>query len=196
MNKKPNGKAEKTQKAILHAAKKLFVERGYKGTSVREIASHAGVTTGAIYKYYNSKDEIILDLFRDVFTREWALAFELDETCSYEEYIEMNAVMNRNLAKELGYDLLQVYFTSQGVLHDNRSLIIAMDNQGYEDHDFKLIASLKRRYNLDCSAEELAELFLRAERGIFMDWNICKGSFDIGEATRCMLTTIVRGLMS
>ena len=82
MNKKPNGKAEKTQKAILHAAKKLFVERGYKGTSVREIASHAGVTTGAIYKYYNSKDEIILDLFRDVFTREWALAFELDETCS------------------------------------------------------------------------------------------------------------------
>ena len=190
-----SGKAEKTRKAILNSAKKLFVERGYKGTSVREIASHAGVTTGAIYKYYATKDEIILDLFHDVFAREWALAFQLDENCTYEEYVDMNAVMNQNLARELGQDLLQVYFTSQGVLHDNRSLIIAMDQQGYKDHDNLLIGAIRERYQLKCSDNELADIFQRAERGVFMDWIICKGSFDIGEATRSMLTALVKGLM-
>lgn len=195
MENELSGKAKNTKKAILRSAKKLFVERGYKGAIVREIAAHAGVTTGALYKYYNSKDEIILDLFRDVFTREWSLAFKLDENCTYEEYIEMNAVMNLNLANELGHDLLQVYFTSQGVLHDKRSLIIAMDQQGYEDHDNRLIASLKRRYQLKCDETELGDIFLRAERGVFLDWIITKGAFDIGEATRSMLTAIVKGLM-
>jgi len=190
-----NSKASQTKQSIRKSAKKLFVERGYKGTTVRDIASHAGVTTGALYAYYKGKDEIILDLFRDVFTREWSLAFQLDTSCTYEEYVEMNAVMNVNLAKELGYDLLQVYFTSQGVLHDNRSLIIAMDQQGYEDYDFQLIDSIRQRYQLMCTSEELADLFMRAERGVFLDWIISKGSFDIGEATRNMLTPIVRGLM-
>jgi AcrR family transcriptional regulator len=195
MKEKNISKAAGTQQAIRKAAKRLFVERGYKGTTVRDIATHTGVTTGAIYTYYKSKDAIIIDLFQDVFSREWAMAFQLDTSCTYEEYIEMNAVMNTNLAKELGYDLLQVYFTSQGVMHDNRSLLIAMDHQGYEQQDYRLISSIRERYGLKCTSKELADLFMRAERGVFLDWIINKGNFHIGEATRQMLTPIVMGLM-
>lgn len=195
MEKELSNKASETKKNIRKYAKRLFVEHGYKGTKVREIASQAGVTTGALYKYYGTKEEIILDLFRDVFTKEWSLAFALDKNCTYQEYIEMNAKMNHNLAIELGYDLLQVYFTSQGVLNDNRSLIIAMDQQGYEEHDTMLIYSLHEHYNLNCTKEELEEILLRAERGVFLDWIINKGDFHIGDATRDMLTAVFKGLM-
>lgn len=47
-----------TEKIILETAKVEFLERGFNGTSMRRIASLAGVTTGALYGYFASKEEI------------------------------------------------------------------------------------------------------------------------------------------
>lgn len=43
---------------IFHAAQKLFVEKGYHNTSVPEIVKRAGVSTGAVYHYFRSKEEL------------------------------------------------------------------------------------------------------------------------------------------
>ena len=51
-------KAEATRSNILKAASKLFLKKGIKDTTVRDIAHEAGVTTGAIYHHFSSKDEI------------------------------------------------------------------------------------------------------------------------------------------
>lgn len=40
---------------ILFSARKLFVSKGYKGTSIRDIASHADVQISLIYHYYENK---------------------------------------------------------------------------------------------------------------------------------------------
>ena len=44
---------------ILEAAYELFAERGYDRTTMRELASRMGMTTGVLYAHFNSKDEII-----------------------------------------------------------------------------------------------------------------------------------------
>ena len=40
----------------------LFIEKGYDGTSLREIAEKLGVTKAALYYYFESKDDILLAL--------------------------------------------------------------------------------------------------------------------------------------
>ena len=50
--------------AILDAALALFVERGYHGTAVPDIARRAGVAAGTIYHYFESKERIVNALFR------------------------------------------------------------------------------------------------------------------------------------
>jgi AcrR family transcriptional regulator len=50
---------------IREAAKGLFARGGIAGASVREIAKAAGYTTGAIYTYYDSKEEIYADILRE-----------------------------------------------------------------------------------------------------------------------------------
>jgi AcrR family transcriptional regulator len=45
---------------VLDAATRLFAERGYAGTSVREVAEAAGCTKPALYYYYPSKEELFL----------------------------------------------------------------------------------------------------------------------------------------
>ena len=47
-----------TERKILETAKKEFLERGFHGTSMRRIAALAGVTTGALYGYFDSKERI------------------------------------------------------------------------------------------------------------------------------------------
>ena len=49
-----------TEKRILETAKKEFLERGFQGTSMRRIAALAGVTTGALYGYFDSKEKIFV----------------------------------------------------------------------------------------------------------------------------------------
>jgi AcrR family transcriptional regulator len=47
--------AERTRAALLDAAASLFVERGYAGTGMRDIATAAGVATETVYAHFSSK---------------------------------------------------------------------------------------------------------------------------------------------
>ena len=43
---------------ILSAAMQEFLEKGFKSASLRNIVKTAGVTTGAFYGYYDSKEDL------------------------------------------------------------------------------------------------------------------------------------------
>ena len=47
-----------TQQQILAAGKKEFLAKGFRGASLRNIVKEAGVTTGAFYGYYKSKEAL------------------------------------------------------------------------------------------------------------------------------------------
>ncbi len=51
-----------TKEKIDMAALQLFAERGFKGTTMKDIAKVVGVTEGAIYRHYSSKEEIVENL--------------------------------------------------------------------------------------------------------------------------------------
>jgi len=51
--------AEDTRGRILDAATELFNERGYAGTSIRDIAERTGMTKGSLYYHFASKDELL-----------------------------------------------------------------------------------------------------------------------------------------
>jgi len=51
------------QHAVLAAALQCFAERGYDGTPVKQIAERAGVTTGAIYRHFPSKEALAQTLY-------------------------------------------------------------------------------------------------------------------------------------
>lgn len=49
---------EKLKSDLLQAAKLEFLEHGYLGAQLREIAAKTGATTGSIYKYYKDKEAL------------------------------------------------------------------------------------------------------------------------------------------
>ena len=59
------GPSEERRTAILEAAEAVFIERGYSGASIREIARRAGVSSALLYWYFPNK----ADLFAATITR-------------------------------------------------------------------------------------------------------------------------------
>jgi AcrR family transcriptional regulator len=55
-------KSERSQTAILQAALRLFSKQGYRGTSIREIAAEAGLSTGNVYHHFPDKEALFTTL--------------------------------------------------------------------------------------------------------------------------------------
>jgi len=53
-----------TRKLVLEAAAELFEERGYEQTTTHHIAKRAGVSVGAIYRYFADKESIFKEIYR------------------------------------------------------------------------------------------------------------------------------------
>ncbi len=63
-----NGKD--TRDEILSQARKLFFKKGFNNTGIREIAQRANVTSGALYRHFKSKEDI-LDCIISPYTDDW-----------------------------------------------------------------------------------------------------------------------------
>lgn len=64
---KQDKRSEKSRTAILEASLELFSSQGYRGTSIREIAEAAGVSTGNVYHHFADKETI----FQTVLGQYW-----------------------------------------------------------------------------------------------------------------------------
>jgi AcrR family transcriptional regulator len=61
-----NSDAAVTRTRIVDAALDLFAEQGFHGTSMREIASAAGLTGGSLYHHFDSKEDILLAVVAEI----------------------------------------------------------------------------------------------------------------------------------
>ena len=61
-------KKTNTKQNILKVSSSLFSEYGYKGTSVRKIASEVGIRESALYNHFKNKEDIFLSVAKEIFT--------------------------------------------------------------------------------------------------------------------------------
>jgi len=59
-------RTEATRGALISAGRSLFGERGFAATSIEDLASAAGVTRGALYHHFESKEDLFAAVFEQV----------------------------------------------------------------------------------------------------------------------------------
>lgn len=55
---------EATRQRVIASARELFDTHGYQGTTIREIARHAGVSVGSVFTTFASKGEILSEVMQ------------------------------------------------------------------------------------------------------------------------------------
>ena len=73
-------KGSKTKEKILKHALKLFSSKGYKATTVRDIAGAMGVKQSALYNHFKNKDEILETLISNLTTSAIVTLFDGKDT--------------------------------------------------------------------------------------------------------------------
>ena len=72
--KRERNKAEK-QRRIVAAARELFESQGFEETTTAQISAGAGIGTGTQYLYVGSKEELLVEVFRQDVVQAWDNAF-------------------------------------------------------------------------------------------------------------------------
>lgn len=126
------GQAAAVPERLLAEATRLFAERGYDRTSVQEIVEAAGVTKGALYHYFGSKD----DLLHEIYARVLRLQTE-----------RLDAIASRDtpVAERLAEAAADVVVTSIQNLDDTKIFFRSMHQLSPEKQ--KAVRAERRRYH-------------------------------------------------
>ncbi len=96
-------KGRQTRHAIEQAARKLFAERGFHGTTLADITSAAGKSTAVFYRYYTDKEDLLAALaesfLRDIVTPS-GLSLQLPESPDDSEFFSSVVTGYWNMFKQ------------------------------------------------------------------------------------------------
>ena len=153
-NKQHDKRSERTRENILGSAETLFLARGYKSASLREIAASAGVDIGLISYHFKSK----LNLFHYVFECRLNNAFNLQleqlallldrlegEPASVEEILTAYSETTLKLYGEESRDLIAaVGLASLRAEPEISDVVIGLVKKHYEPVYISYITALKQ----------------------------------------------------
>ncbi|GAB6065241.1 TetR/AcrR family transcriptional regulator [Aquifex pyrophilus] len=105
-------KRSDTKEKILESALKLFSKKGFRETTIKDIAKDVGITEGAIYRHFTSKDEIIQELLTSI-TKEMReiISEALSSSDKEEEILEniINSLIDYAFSKPESFRFLNLY---------------------------------------------------------------------------------------
>lgn len=122
-----------TLNSILSAAKAEFLEKGFKSASLRNIVKTAGVTTGAFYGYYKSKEE----LFDALVSKQYSVFMDMF-TGTQEKFAALSPVEQKNgmgvIAAEKMQEMIEYVYVHKDVF---KLLLTCSEGTKYENiiHD-------------------------------------------------------------
>ncbi|WP_399930935.1 TetR/AcrR family transcriptional regulator [Streptomyces kanamyceticus] len=144
MPKGPTKRRPQTTARLLHAALEVFAERGFYGSSIEVICERAGLTRGAFYSNYRTKEGLFFALFElhaerviDRLTR------ALDELDTADD--PLRAVLTRmNTVDETErrWYLLSTEFTLHAIRHPDTARVLADHDRRLREEIVRLLAHL------------------------------------------------------
>lgn len=168
---------QKTEEAILQAAIALFRDRPFEQVSVRDICRQAGITTGAFYHHFRSKEEMLLRGFGPLDRyMERAMEAHRDEDPAQ----RLLALLRHYAAfmEEQGWELVGQYYQHRLGEPDWQSIDPSRYThramQGCLDALWAAGVRIPGR-----TPEWTSDFLLRHFRGVVIDWIIRQGSYPL-----------------
>ncbi len=188
-------RAKRTREDLLGAARRIFANQGYAGASIEDITDEAGVSKGAYYFHFESKEDILVALVTDWATEVSGSVQELTRTGDLER-VGLKAALNRLFAvgNSMWQPRLILEFLSQAEQNERvgEALIGAQD--AWRLAMTKLISKARRTGAADegLSPDAIAGALLAIRDGLLMQACL-PGSgreIDLRSATKAALALL------
>jgi AcrR family transcriptional regulator len=188
MNRREKQKTE-TFMDIMRSAEELFMRKGYEKTSMQQIADHSGLTKGALYHHFISKEALLERMCADHYRALSDAARPITDDTSLPCFIRIRRLID--LARGLG--ISNVSFVSEylQVRKDESSVMLKerlrkYDKKFYADIIGPLLKQAKEKgeCNFASSPEILAVFIQYLDRGVSEEINRVFSEYSRSEAER------------
>lgn len=132
--------SEQTRKRIADAARTLFIQKGYKATSIEDIVSATGSSKGNIYYHFNNKEGLFLYLMEE-WDREWEQNWESNAHTYPTSVGKLYGLAEQLASDELNHPMTKVadeFFRQQEKTSEAEAKIAEMINR-HLDFNRKLL---------------------------------------------------------
>jgi AcrR family transcriptional regulator len=181
---------------LLAIAARLFAERGFKNTTVRDIADAAGILSGSLYHHFDSKESMVDELLNTFQTSLW------------EEYDEIEASDLTPRAKleavvRTSFDAIDHHHSEVAIFQNDAAYLTTFERFAYLDkRNLKFrtlwtglleaaVESGELRADLDV---ELVYRFLRDTVWVAVRWYRPGGDLSPSDVADQYLTILLEGL--
>jgi AcrR family transcriptional regulator len=162
-----------TRRRLLKAAGEVFAERGYDRASLDDVADAAGLTKGAVYSSFASKDDLFYALMRERISERLALVAEAVERQASVGEITRDAGsgLAQLMSSQRDWHLLFIEFWARAVRDPG-----LRDEFARERHSMRTMITqfleeraVEAQVNLPAPAEQLAVAILALSNGIAIE---------------------------
>ena len=180
---------------VLRAALGLFAEQGYANTSVQQIVEAAGVTKGAMYHYFTSKDDLLFAIYERMLSLQKRRLDEIIKAGGETEDV-LRAACEDVVVSSI--DFLPegtIFFRSQHMLTPERRAEVKRRRREYHDRFAELIDRGKSegRFRDDVSTSVLIAHFF-SDVHYLPHWFSSDGPEDPGEVAAQLTELFLRSL--
>ena len=178
--------ALETKTRIYQTALSLMEKKNYQSITIEEISKSAGVSVGAFYHYFKSKNDIFFEIYQ-----------EADRY--FEEYVAMELKAAPGQLRILEYFAHYAAYCQRVGLDTVKSLYNP-DNKLFIRYDRFMLQLLKQVVNeaqteqlltVDLSAQQITEYLLIAARGVVCDWCLHDGLYDLSDMMQQYITRLL-----
>jgi AcrR family transcriptional regulator len=177
--------AAKTKNNILETAKKMILEHGFDNVSVDSIVEEAGVSKGAFYVHFESKDILASQIIKDYVNKidmdykDYLIGLE-GTVSTYEVIILMAEKIADVLENKIGYDNMRVLYKAHISKTADTSSTTSYDRELYKMFEYILNKGLStKEIQLNMPVDTLVHHLILAMRGITFEWCIRYPDFDL-----------------
>lgn len=193
--------SRKTANRILHQAMRIFLEKGYHGTTIDDITQASGLTKGALYWHFESKETLlkkIIEEFEKLFLDgliETVGKVKGSTVDKLEKYFNYNAAFsyyNRELCVSfttLSGELVGAHhpieYEIRRIYKKYQNFLVNLILRGKKEHVFKK----------EVDAELAALTLIAFHDGVLLQWSMNREKIDGKAYVNTFKKIILKGLM-
>lgn len=192
--------ATKTKMKIFEAAHKLVAEHGIEHVSVNSIVKEAGLSKGAFYVHYKSKDELIVDLVND-YTNSADKGYKtfISSLSDSTESLDILILLVERIADYIEYSIGLENMRALYMAHLTKT-IDTTSALNYSRDIYSIFyetldkAIINKELKGEFSADSLAKHLIMATRGVVFEWCIRHPEFYLKEKLLAHFNLFLDGL--
>lgn len=131
---------EARRRAVLEAAVRVFSERGYRATTMSDIAAAVGMGKASLYHYVESKEEILVELYEEVLRENVIAARRIADSDRGALDALHHLIADRVAYTCRNQDLLRVFFEEEAELPSRHQSRLVATRREYEQTFQDLLA--------------------------------------------------------